>query len=527
MLNGAFALLEQSLRLDSRSRSTHWVRFGLCVAIYVSLCMTLKTRNSFSAPGLQFFQATAYLDLCFLTLLGIGFFSMAITEEKEEDTLGLMMMAGISPLGILGGKSGGRLCQALLLVAVQYPFLLLAVTMGGVTTHQIWSMTFAILAYVVFLSGLGLFCSTIAPRNRTAGMLMIFGLVVYFVVPVLAKGLAWLHMSGHLSWTKELNLSVARWNQLEAFGDVCVYLQMMRILASGFGDSSLSLQVISNVAFGLMFAGLSWLLFGIATRSPSTETDSRGLVARQRGTFRFPAGRCWGNPFAWKDFHFVGGGIGMILVRFVYYLGLVAIACGSEMFLGVRPGAWSEICLTWIMLSLPVDAALLMARAMHDEVRAQTLSALMMLPRSSNGIVYSKLAGALIGWFPGPLVGLCVLLGSEFGRSGLNHMTTHNEGWAVPIAVLYFALVPNFAALAALYVRWGAVPLAIGLTIGAYFAVFICMMIGVTLVTGGTMPPPTRTMEAVIITFVGIAFLAINVGCHIGVLFRVQALAEK
>ena len=108
MIRDAFVLLERSLRIDARSGSAHLARLGLMGTIYLALWYTLVTKPQFGAPGLHFFQGIAYLDATFMTLLGIGFFSTSITEEKEEDTLGLMLMAGISPLGILVGKSGGR-----------------------------------------------------------------------------------------------------------------------------------------------------------------------------------------------------------------------------------------------------------------------------------------------------------------------------------------------------------------------------------------------------------------------------------
>ena len=93
MLNGVFALLERSLRIDARAWPTHLTRLGLIAAIYFALCMTLVTWNRFGAPGLRFFEGIAYLDVLFMTLMGFGFFSTPITEEKEEDTLGLMLMA--------------------------------------------------------------------------------------------------------------------------------------------------------------------------------------------------------------------------------------------------------------------------------------------------------------------------------------------------------------------------------------------------------------------------------------------------
>src|SRR5262249_4694747 len=133
MLPGVLALLERSLRVDARALGPHQARFWLMIGIYGTIIYTAAMSATIGAPGLTLFRVVTQLNLVFITLMGIGFFSTAISEEREEDTLGLMLMAGISPLGILMGKSVGRLAQASLLVAVQYPFTLLAVTLGGVT----------------------------------------------------------------------------------------------------------------------------------------------------------------------------------------------------------------------------------------------------------------------------------------------------------------------------------------------------------------------------------------------------------
>ena len=96
MYHGLLALLDRSLRLDSRSWPVHLARLTLMVAIYVALVLTFTSRGWFGAPGLRFFRAIIWLNIIFMSLLGIGFFSTAISEEKEEDTLGLMQMAGIN-----------------------------------------------------------------------------------------------------------------------------------------------------------------------------------------------------------------------------------------------------------------------------------------------------------------------------------------------------------------------------------------------------------------------------------------------
>ena len=517
MLNGAFALLGRSLRIDARSWPTHVTRLGLVVAIYFALCITLATEDQFGAPGLRFFEGIAYLDLVFMTLLGLGFFSTPITEEKEEDTLGLMLMAGISPLGILAGKSGGRVGQALLLVAVQFPLMMLAVTMGGITPVQIIAVTMALLAYMLLLAGFGLLCSTLASSSRKASGWVIVGLVLYFFVSGIAAGISGVHTRWIAAGGEELSLPKEVWVFLEAVSNVSVFLRLMEILSTGFSESAWSFQVITNAAMGLVCALLSWLLFGVATRHPATEATSRGLVARRRAFFRFPAGRPRINPFVWKDFHFVSGGVGMIFVRIIYY-GSMALVVWAYDFIRGSPAENEYVtgCLLWMSFSIAVDAAMMLSRSMHDEVRGETLTSLMMLPHSSTAMVYSKFAGALLGWLPGPIFQICFALSTQVGRRDLwGLLWNQYDSWLI---ILLFALIPHFAALVSLYVRWGAVPLAIGMTIAVYFSLFVVVIF---------FEQTNANNNLIAMWIFGLWMLALCVGCHIGVLLRVQALGAR
>ena len=515
MLNGVFALLERSLRIDARAWPTHLTRLGLIAAIYFALCMTLVTWNRFGAPGLRFFEGIAYLDVLFMTLMGFGFFSTPITEEKEEDTLGLMLMAGISPLGILLGKSGGQLLQSLLLIAVQYPLMQLAVTMGGVSSLQISAVTLALLAYMVFLAGLGLLCSTLAPSSRKASSWVVISLSLYLILPYIANWVAGMHSRWIVAGGQELPLPGLLWTVLESIGSMCVLLQLSDILTTGFSRSPMSTQVISNGIAGMVFAGLSWLLFGVTARNLSTEASSRGMVAERRGFFRFHAGRPWGLPFVWKDFHFVSGGIGMILIRIVYYGSLASTVLVYEFMKGFpRVDEYADQCLILMSFSIAVDAALVLSRSLHEEIRGQTLVSLMMLPHSSNLLVYHKFLGALIGWLPGPIIELLFALCTATGRRDLWDIVWNEyDGW---LLFLLFALIPHFAAVTSLYVRWGAVALAIGMTFGAY----VILVLAASIFLIG---PPNAIFSAVFDTL----FLFICIACQICVLLRVPYLGSK
>lgn len=475
MLNGAFALLERSLRIDARAWAPHIARFGLMVAIYIAVVYASATSIRLGAPGLTFFRTIAYLNLIFMTLLGISFFSTAITEEKEEDTLGLMLMAGISPLGLLLGKSGGRLVQALLLIAVQYPFTLLAVTLGGVTQDQVWSAYAGLLSYMIMLAGLGLLCSTLSSCNRTASLRLVILLFVYLLVPVASGQLASLMAPGKSAYYR-LFLFLS---------EICVFTRMGHIMTSGFHETVWSHQVVTNLSFGIAGLALSWLLFGQASREPSTEAVTRGLVLRSRSRLRiFSPGRPWPRPMLWKDFYFVAGGLGGVLMRFA---ACFAIWCFSY---GMVNHYWwmaslnvakqtNAMFMIFLMFAISLDAALIASRCLSEEVRSQTLSTLLLLPLPTAQILYGKFLGSFLGWLPGPI---CLIYAMTWSTYGPESVAEFFERPGPPFwLIAHLILVPHVAAVAAMYLRWGALPLSIGVGIGSLFlsgSIFSLLRVG-------------------------------------------------
>ena len=94
-------------------------------------------RGEAAHRGWRCLQSLTWVNIWFITLVGVTYFSSAITEEKEERTLGLLRMADIGSGSILLGKWAPRVVGMLSLVAVQFPFTLLAITLGGVTQAQV------------------------------------------------------------------------------------------------------------------------------------------------------------------------------------------------------------------------------------------------------------------------------------------------------------------------------------------------------------------------------------------------------
>lgn len=102
-----------------------------------------------SSIGLNFFSAIVGINFFFLTAAGCGYFVSAVTEEKEEDTLSLLFLTGMSPFSILLGKGVSMLILASFMILSQIPFALIAITLGGINLAQIICTYIILFSYLV------------------------------------------------------------------------------------------------------------------------------------------------------------------------------------------------------------------------------------------------------------------------------------------------------------------------------------------------------------------------------------------
>lgn len=462
MYHGLLALLTRSLRLDARQLRNHVFRLSFVAFIYLALLFAALTSGWFGAPGLRFFKIIAQLNELFITCAGIGYFASAITEEKEEGTIGLLMMAGLNPLGILLGKSTSRLIQASMLLVVQFPFMLLAVTLGGVTPHQILAAYVALLAFMALLANIALVFSTLCERGGSAAGLTALLLALYALMPMYAPALsAQLTRAGltKAEWYGHFLFQLLGWA-----AESSVYWRIEQVLETGFNEPVFSTQVITNLSGGVVCFVLAWLIFVPSMRRASAGGASRGLVLKSSSRLQiFSPGRSWAMPLAWKDFQFIAGGYSFAVIKLFAYAMLLA---GITYVASISRGSaipWDDvggIYVTCMIVSVGVEACILAARIFHDEVRLQTLSSLLMLPRSIPYLAYTKTLGCLLGLAPS-MTCLCLggtLLLPGFDMSGAAELLIDPFTWGV---VLAFAIFLHLVALLSLFVKWGALPLAI------------------------------------------------------------------
>lgn len=470
----AAAFMTRSIRQDSRTISHHLMRAAVAAFIlFLFATMVYSTRLQVGAGG-DF--AAQVFNCCywFLTLLGGVHFSVAISEEKEEQTLPLLKMTGASSFAILLGKSLPRLAVTLLFLLCVAPFLLLSVTLGGVLTTGLISSILSVLCYSLMLSQIGLLASVLARDSRRAFSLM----ALFWSVTELQW--LWVMLFGELelmssslyhdwydracSWSLVWNLK----STLLAFSPTDWWFPHMTFEV-----------VVSTVAFCI-----SLLLFNRFTEERSTSAASgwmSNLLAANHSS------RVWDGAAEWKSWHVLTGGFRWFLIRAiggtVISFGIVSVIV---LLVGGELNA-EAICIGsfWVALVIfLLSVGRMLGLVYQTEIQQKTLSTLVMLPKPAPQTFLSMLKGllpAILGSLIPVIIGfLCMTMVLLEHSSFLRDLSNiFGEPWFWHFfswALLTLAL----ATFLSTRVRHGALLIAIGLLwfVGPmFFSVFVGLLL--------------------------------------------------
>lgn len=518
MFQGTFALFNRALCVDFRLTRTHLFRFLFAVMILFFLMSAHLTSQAFGAGGLVLFTQIIYLNFVFILMAGISIFATAITEEKEEQTIGLLLMAGVNPISLMLGKSLPRLVSALLLLSVQFPFTLLSITLGGVTLSQVIAVYSVLAAFLFCLANLGLICSVVCARSRSASTLVVLALVFFFLGAPLLEWIFQIMLDQN--WVSQGTMIA---NSIEQIFDwrsqVSILTQINLILTSGFSASPWGIPFWCNIIFGLILFTLSCMFFNRFALTDVGQSPGRGVISKKK-SHSFTPSRSWANALMWKDFYFVNGGYGMALIKFVCYgIALLALCLFIEYSSNRFEFELIGYTVFWSMfLVILIEISLISARIFQVEIQWNTLISTAMLPRSMGWIAYSKLLGCLLSLIPACaylLLGSLFIIDEVF--SALGEILPEPTFWMMFVQVLFFW---HLTALLSTYIKWGALPLAFVLMwVGntSYFIIISVLSIG-----GGGQ----SAFEAMSLLFT-VGLIACIVGSHFLIKERLLHLASK
>lgn len=159
----------EALRLARRPRT--WVlRFALLTLAVVVLWMgwTPVVRDVRDPATVARRVRDVYYTWLTLTWSAVFVLSpvlaaLAVHEEREEDTLELLVLSGLSAVQVVGGKVGARLLGLLAVVVGMAPLLAVVTAFGGVSTSEVVLAVVEITCSSVFMAAVA---ASVAPVTR-------------------------------------------------------------------------------------------------------------------------------------------------------------------------------------------------------------------------------------------------------------------------------------------------------------------------------------------------------------------------
>ncbi|MCM8540154.1 MAG: ABC transporter permease [Lentisphaeraceae bacterium] len=387
------ALYKRAILTDSRKFILYgaWLAMGGFLFLQLNTYVTIMTSmRSFRGGGggingLQFLATLAFTNFFFVTIAGILGFSSAITEEKEEDCLGLLIMTGISPLNLLASKMLARYSRGFFLLLSQVPFIIMAVTLGGVSLNQVIATYSVLLSYMFALCCFGTLLSLIFSTTKRASTVTFLCIVVYPLVLLLL-------MDNYIIDEADI-------------GYFLPFIAMGKIFSTGFTDYYIIEQLLGSVISGLVFFFLAVKLFDrFALKEPA---EKKG-----KSKFKFSLlkkSRPWSNAIFWKEFTFsLSGRKGWLMQCLIY------VALTSVLWYYMSPYDRGESIRVFLAFSSLVFATLILAVSaatmFSGEFKDGTHTSLFTLPLDLSSIFWSKLFGGFLYALPSILLSICLFL---------------------------------------------------------------------------------------------------------------------
>lgn len=470
MFHGTLALLNRSIRGDALTRHAHLLRLA---AVGIILLMLLgahefAAKAQSGAPGLPFLYSLSNLGIALISLAAVGHFSTAITEEREAGTLGLLLLADLSPLSILLGKSTNRIFSAWLLLAAMFPFTLLSLTLGGLTVSQVAAVILALAGYLFLVANLSLLISVFSRKSGEAATVTALLLVVWLGAPFLVETLRTQLLSQRVIVTGSLGNDRLK-TLIAELRNCSILVDVAEVCQSQANPGFPSEQVLVSLAGGLLCFGIAWLRF----RRMVLVQDFASLPAEQRFSLRWTrtsrtSQRPWQAALAWKDFQFIAGGWGLLTAKSLLLAAGIAVCLMFHQF--VR-NAVALNALTFLRQALAgilaIELLACSTQLYQVERSGGTLTTLLLLPKSILRISCGKAAGCLLASIPTILafVAVWMLPNDLLESSGGGMPAEEGDASALIIIACVILLLSQATVLCSLIVRFGSLPLALALVL--------------------------------------------------------------
>jgi hypothetical protein len=188
-------IIARELRVRARRPATYWLRFT-AVSIAVTVCLAHLVwwgNGSGRTPAGKSMFNGLVMGAFLLTCLACFWTSDAITSERREGTLGLLLLTRVRAFDLVVGKLASLVLTGLCALVAFLPVLMISVVAGGVTGGEAFRSSLA-LSNALFLSlAIGFYASTLGPdrsnATRKAALLVVFFFLALRWLSFLSNGI--------------------------------------------------------------------------------------------------------------------------------------------------------------------------------------------------------------------------------------------------------------------------------------------------------------------------------------------------
>lgn len=335
------------------------------------------------------FQMFSLLQLTLVLFFGMLFTAGNIAQEKDRQTLILLLMTDLRRHEMVLGKLFASLLLPLVLVATSVPVFCVTLLLGGVSPDQVaWSI--GVCTAATFASGAwgGLVAFWKEKTFQTLAI-CVLGLVLFLgtVEAVVAVAGASSVVGGVAGLLNPYRALMAVMNPFESYGG----LTYSEVAARSVG----ALSVLAVTLIGVSIVRLRvWNPNQASFAPPKTEKADAGGETRVRHR------TIWANPVLWREICTRAYGRRMVLIKLVYYAIAVFVAwslwlsSGSgELLLGVVSPAGIGFVGLGLLSLLLVNAQ--GVTSITTEKDTKTLELLLVTDISAKEFVFGKLTGVI------------------------------------------------------------------------------------------------------------------------------------
>jgi ABC-type transport system involved in multi-copper enzyme maturation permease subunit len=343
------------------------------------------------------FGQLAFLMLGFVQLTLVMFFSLLLTagsiaQEKDRQTLILLLMTDLSNREIVLGKLLASLLQVSTLIVISVPVFLLLQLLGGVDSSQILWL-FAVCAVTALLTGS--WAAFVAfRREKTFQILATCVLGIVFYLGVLEALIALTPAGGIVA---EMAATLSPYRAL---------WQIMTPLADESVATAGSVAALNPV---IALSLLSCVLIGVSIRKLRIWNPSRALFIQPETTDEDDeAGQSrrvvrhrsiWSNPVIWREIMTRAYGRRVVFIKLAYFAIAAAVftqalttgASDGDLILGMFSSSATAFLGLSILGLMLVNAQAV--TAITGERDGQTLDLLVATDLTAKEFVYGKLGG--------------------------------------------------------------------------------------------------------------------------------------